>query len=203
MAFADGTGPPPAVILAGGGGRRMGGADKALLPLLGRPLLAHVAGRIAPQAGALALNANGDPARFARFGLPVLPDPVADAGPLAGVLAAMGWAAGQGAGAVVTVAVDTPFFPADLVAGLSAAGPFAIAADTDGRAHPVFGLWPVGLRDELAAALARGARRVGDWAEAEGAARAVFPAAAFLNVNVPEDLSRAEARLSGAPGDLT
>lgn len=194
----------PAVILAGGQSTRMGGGDKGLRLLAGRPVLAHVRDRLAPQCGPLALNANGDPARFAALGLPVLPDRLPDGvpdspGPLAGVLAALDWAAALGAQAVVTVASDTPFLPSDLVARLQAAGPFAVAAGdgADGpRLHPTCGLWPVTLRPVLAAALADGERRIGKWAQAQGAAVALFPTTPrdpFLNLNTPEDLARAEA----------
>jgi molybdopterin-guanine dinucleotide biosynthesis protein A len=194
------------VILAGGLATRMGGGDKCLLPLGGRPILAHVIERLAPQVDALALNANGDPARFARFGLPVLADSVEGyAGPLAGVLAGMDWAHAQGAEAIVTAAADTPFFPADLVVALCSA---AHAADT-GLAmaltpaaegldrHPTFGLWPVALREDLRAALARGVRKVVAWTEPHGCARAVFHGRGepFFNVNTPEELARAEAML--------
>lgn len=190
----------PGVILAGGQARRMGGGDKGLRLLGGQPLLAHVAARLAAQCGPLALNANGDPARFAGFGLPVLTDPVPDwPGPLAGVLAAMNWAAALGADHVVTVAVDTPFFPADLVARLTAAGDFALAASRDRagevRVHPVFGRWPVALRDDLRTALTGGQRRPQVWATAHGAIRVVWDAPdadPFFNVNRPEDLAKAE-----------
>ena len=153
------------VILAGGQSSRMGGGDKCLLSLGGRPILAHVIDRLRPQVDGLALNANGDPERFAAFGLPVLPDSVGGfPGPLAGVLAGMDWAAGQGAEAIVTAAADTPFFPDDLVRALRTA---TVAGDTplamamtpgeDGRLdrHPTFGYWPVDLRDDLRAALER------------------------------------------------
>ena len=196
MAFRDG-GLPPGVILAGGTGRRMGGADKALLDLRGRPLLSHVAARLAPQVSRLALNANGDPGRFAGFGLPVLPDPLADAGPLAGVLAALDWAAGQGAVRVVTVAVDTPFFPEDLVRRFLAEAGTGPAIAASARSHPTFGLWPVRLRASLAATLDSGERRLGLWAQRTGAAKVVWETDGpdpFLNVNTPEDLAAAEAR---------
>jgi len=197
------TGQPrfPGLILAGGRSLRLGGGDKGLLPLSDRPLLAHVIDRLASQAAPLALSANGDPVRFAGFGLAVLPDAeAAGAGPLAGVLAGLRWAARLGAPALVTAAADTPFLPADLVRRLAdAAGTrvFAIAA-TPGSSgpdlHPTFGLWPVALADHLASALARGERRVGAWALAAGAERAAFPdAAAFFNVNTPEDLAQARA----------
>jgi molybdenum cofactor guanylyltransferase len=196
------------VILAGGLATRMGGGDKGLLPLGGRPILAHVIDRLAPQTNRLALNANGDPARFAPFGLPVLADSVpGHAGPLAGVLAGLDWAAGHGAHAIVTAAADTPFFPRDLVAVLTAAAaaagtPLAMAttpgAERPDR-HPTFGLWPVDLRDDLRAALAAGLRKVVAWTEPHGCARALFPdPQAFFNVNTPEDLVRAQAMLVAA-----
>lgn len=193
---------PPCVILAGGQARRMGGGDKGLLPLGGRRLIDHVIERLRPQCGTLAINANGDPARFAALGLPVLPDPVpGQPGPLAGILAAMDWAAGLGARRVVTVATDTPFLPRDLVSRfLAAASPGgAVAESPDGtgrlRAHPAVGLWPVGLRDRLAQAIAGGERRLGVWASDVGAARVAFgsdPVDPFFNVNTPEDLAAAE-----------
>lgn len=196
---------PPGVILAGGLASRMGGGDKALLPLGGETILGHIRARIAPQVGALALNANGDAARFGPYGLPVLADPVAGhPGPLAGVLAAMLWAEGQGAEAVVTVAGDTPFFPRDLVAQLMAAAagmePPLVLAASGGRRHPVFGLWPVGLRDALRADLEKGMRRVGQWAEGRGARAVGFDTGRFdpfFNINTPQDLDVAREMLAG------
>ena len=187
-----------AVVLAGGRGTRVDGRDKALLPLDGRPLLAHVLARIAPQVDRVALSANGDPGRFARFGLPVLPDGRPDRpGPLAGILAGMDWAAGERATALLAVATDTPFLPPDLVIRLAAAGPFAMAA-TPGEGgpelHPTAALWPVALRHDLRAALDAGQRRVAGWALARGCATVVFEdARAFLNVNTGDDLARASA----------
>lgn len=187
------------VILAGGMGSRLGGADKALMPLGGVPLLAHAMARLSPQVERLALSANGDPARFARFGLPVLADALPDhPGPLAGVLAGLDWAAEAGADAVVSVAVDTPFFPGDLaeqLAGGIGAAPVAVAASL-GRRHPASGLWRVALRPELRLALATGVRRLGVFADGMGAAvvrcpvRRIDP---FLNINTPDDLERADA----------
>jgi molybdopterin-guanine dinucleotide biosynthesis protein A len=192
------------VILAGGRATRMGGGDKCLRAVAGRRLIDHVIDRLAPQVAELALNANGDPARFAEFGLPVLADSVADhPGPLAGVLAGLDWAAARGAPAIVTAAGDTPFLPRDLVARLvAAAGPegLALAAspDAEGRVqrHPTFGLWPVALREDLRAALAGGLRKIVLWTDAHGAGTAVFDSAPFdpfFNINTPEDVAAAEA----------
>ena len=192
----------PGVILAGGRATRMGGGDKALRTLGGETLLDRVIARLGPQCGALALNANGDPARFADLGLPVLADPLPDhPGPLAGVLAGMDWAAEAGAEAIVTVAADTPFLPADLVARLAAPGGLALAAspDAEGRVwtHPTVGLWPVALRHDLRRALGKGLRKIVRWTDLHGAAEVVFRGTPdpFLNINTPEDLARAEALL--------
>jgi molybdopterin-guanine dinucleotide biosynthesis protein A len=195
---------PLGLILAGGRATRMGFGDKGLLRLGGRTLLERVVDRVSPQVEGLALNANGDPARFARFGLPVLADPLPGfPGPLAGVLAGLDWAAAQGADDVVSVAADTPFFPPDLVPRLlmardGAAVPIALAATPGPERHPTFGLWPVALRDDLRAALEGGLRKVVDWTDRHGAASAVFPVGGydpFFNVNTPEDLAKAEAML--------
>ncbi|MCQ0092347.1 molybdenum cofactor guanylyltransferase MobA [Roseovarius sp. M141] len=191
---------PFAIILAGGRATRMGGGDKGLLPLGGTTLLDQVLERTLPQVAAAAINANGDPARFAQFGLPVLADPLEGfVGPLAGVLAGLDWAAQEGAETVVSVAADTPFFPCDLTARLVLATegmetPLALAATPDGR-HPTFGLWPVALRHDLRAALEGGLRKVVQWTDAHGAATAMFDGAGdpFFNVNTPEDLARAQA----------
>ena len=197
---------PSGTILAGGLARRMGGGDKGLLTIGDRPMLEHVIERIAPQVGELALNANGDEARFAKFGLPVLADPVAGyAGPLAGVLAGLDWAAGRGVANIVTVAADTPFLPADLVdrlldAAVGQGGQIALACTTGGL-HPTFGLWPVALRDDLRTALSDGVRKVVDWTDRHGVARAEFPVGKFdpfFNVNTPEDLDRAQNLLESA-----
>ncbi|HAW47766.1 MAG TPA: molybdenum cofactor guanylyltransferase MobA [Roseovarius sp.] len=204
---------PPGVILAGGQATRMGGGDKGLLPLGEATILDHVLDRLAPQAGALALNANGDATRFARFGLPVLPDPVEGfPGPLAGVLAGLDWAAGNGAEAIVTVAADTPFFPRDLVARFQAAAegmdhPLVLAATPRGAEetksmsrggqvrHPTFGLWPVALRDDLRAALEGGLRKIVLWTDKHGGCEALFEDPdAFFNVNTPGDLDLAQRR---------
>ena len=193
----------PGVILAGGLARRMGGGDKGLMLLHGQSLIQQVITRLSPQVQHMAINANGDPARFAAFTLPVLPDPVPGfPGPLAGVLAAMDWAASLGGDAVVTVAADTPFFPADLVARLTAAGGpdgFSLAATGAPVApdwHPIFGLWPTALRDTLRRDLLAGQRKVIDWALQNGARPALFDAQTdpFFNINTPEDLATARSR---------
>lgn len=192
----------PAIILAGGRATRMGGGDKPLRQLGDLPMLHHVLARLQPQCGALAINANGDPARFAGYGLPVIADSMPDyPGPLAGILAGMDWASAQGAPAVLTVAGDTPFFPADLAARLIAAGSerhlvLAAGRGADGvlTQHPVFGLWPTGLRDDLRAYLLAGHRRVGDFARQHDAKTAVWdsgPFDPFFNVNTPDDLALA------------
>lgn len=183
------------VILAGGQARRMGGGDKCLLPLAGdRVVLDEIVARLGAQVDCLAVSANGDAARFGSWGLPVLPDSMADAGPLAGVLAAMDWAQAQGCARVVTVAGDTPFFPADLVARL-AAGRCQVALAKTERVHPVFALWDVALADDLRAALGAGTRRVLDFAGDQRAVEVAFPVTGgvdpFFNINTPDDLARA------------
>jgi len=200
---------PVAVLLAGGLGRRMGGGDKPLRVLGGRKLLDYVVERIRPQVRSMVLNANGDAARFATWRLPVVADPLPDfPGPLAGVLAGMRWAAGEGATTLLSVPTDTPFLPADLVARLeaersSAGVPIACAA-SGGRTHPVVALWPVGLADALEAGLRAGERKIDGWTAHHGVAQAVFDDAAgdpFFNVNRPEELAEAERRLAAAHAD--
>lgn len=197
---------PLGVILAGGQATRMGGGDKGLLRLGQQSLLARVIERLEPQVAGMALNANGDAARFDSFGLPVLADSIDGfVGPLAGVLAGLDWAAGQGVETIVTAAADTPFFPCDLVPQLLLAGegmthPLVLAATPDpkrGQArHPTFGLWPVALRDDLRAALSGGLRKVVLWTEQHGGREALFQQeAAFFNVNTPDDLAHAEGML--------
>jgi molybdopterin-guanine dinucleotide biosynthesis protein A len=146
------------VLLAGGLARRMGGGDKSLRRLGGRTILEHVIERARPQVAALLLNANGDPARFASFGLPVAADVVEGfAGPLAGVLTGMEWARANRPDCawIATMATDTPFFPRDLVARLfqGIQGADLACASSNRRANPVFGLWPVRLADDLRRAM--------------------------------------------------
>lgn len=190
------------MILAGGLSRRMGGGNKWLLPLGGRPLVERVWERLAPQVSAVALNANVEPGDIP-IALPLVPDTVSGRpGPLAGILAAMGWAAASGASHVVTVAGDTPFFPPDLVARLSEAAersgaPITLAGTVaDGRRHPTFGLWSVALADNLALALAEGTRKIVAWTDAHGAVTAQFEGDPFFNLNTPEDFAAAEAMVS-------
>ena len=201
---------PLGVILAGGLATRMGGGDKGLLQLGGQSLLSRVIERLEPQVAGLALNANGDAARFADFELPVIADSIEGfAGPLAGVLAGLDWAATQGADCIVTAAADTPFFPADLVPRLllaaeDAGTTMALAASphpTRGMLRqPTFGVWPVALREDLRAALKDGLRKVVLWTDKHGAALAPFQATGFdpfFNVNNPEDMKVAETLISG------
>ncbi len=190
-------------ILAGGLARRMGGGDKGLIELAGRPVLNHVVERFGAQVSHLVLNANGNPDRFADYCLPVMPDTVEGfAGPLAGVLAGMSWAAENAPEAdwVATAATDTPFFPVDFVNRLSAAiehhaADMACAA-SGGRNHPVFGLWPVSLRNDLQSALVDEAiRKVDVWTARHKLVAVEFAAVGFdpfFNVNRPADVPEAE-----------
>lgn len=196
------TPPIVGILLAGGLSRRMGGGDKCLKPLGGRPMLEHVIARAAPQVRTLVINANGDPARFSGFGLPVAADTVGGfAGPLAGVLTGMEWTRAHRPDCpwVVTFATDAPFFPADLVARLLAAtgeGRPITCAASGGRAHPVFALWPTALADDLARAVTdEGVRKVDVWTARHGIAEAAFPDEPhdpFFNVNTEADLAEAE-----------
>ncbi|MGA2492306.1 MAG: molybdenum cofactor guanylyltransferase MobA [Roseiarcus sp.] len=189
------------VVLAGGRSTRMGG-DKALAPLGGRPLVAHVAARFAPQVDALFLNANGDAARFASLRYAIVADaaPNAGGGPLAGVAAALRHAQTQGFAWLATAPCDVPFLPLDLVARLAAAAdekgaPVAVAATAAGL-EPMFALWSTALTPEVEAALTAGdggpRRLIGRF----GAAHALFADAdAFANLNTPEEFAAAAARL--------
>lgn len=195
------------VLLAGGRARRMGGGDKGLLDLNGRPLLAHVIDRARPQVDGLLINANGDPQRFAGFGLPLAADAVGGyAGPLAGILTGLEWArtALPECAWLASFATDTPFFPLDLVARLLAAvreeGAEVGCCASGGRSHPVFGLWSTRLAAELRQALEfEGLRKIDTWTARYRVATVVFaaePIDPFFNVNAPEDLERARALLA-------
>ncbi|MGE5266440.1 MAG: molybdenum cofactor guanylyltransferase MobA [Deltaproteobacteria bacterium] len=209
---------PTGLLLAGGQSRRMKGAfrdgqqDKSLLEIGGKPMLAHVIERLAPQVGDMLISANGDPARFSSFGLPVVPDTIGDfAGPLAGLLAGMRWSQREAPEKthIVSVSSDAPFLPADLVVQLQSAvrdRDRAVAIARSGaQLHSVIGLWPVALADELEAALLSGTRKVSAWTEryetvAVGFApiklngREVDP---FFNANTPEELATARQLLAG------
>jgi molybdopterin-guanine dinucleotide biosynthesis protein A len=199
------------VLLAGGLARRMGGGDKPMRQIGDRSILERVIARLKPQCGELILNANGDPARFARFGLPVIPDTVEKfPGPLAGILAALDWAAAHrpGVSIVLSAAADCPFLPRDLVARLHQAllnedAQLAVAA-SGGQSHPVIGLWRVALRDELRHALVQDdIRQVGRWTARYKLATVAWPTAPldpFFNANTMEDVAEAE-RLAELDGD--
>ncbi|MCP1335007.1 molybdenum cofactor guanylyltransferase MobA [Futiania mangrovi] len=194
------------VLLAGGLARRMGGGDKPLKEIGGKSILEHVIGRARPQVRALVLNANGPAERFAHFGLPVAADVVEGfAGPLAGILTGLEWAGANVPEAthVASFATDTPFLPHDLVARMAAemerAGARLACAASGGRTHPVFGLWPVDLADDLARAMREEEVRKVDLftaryplAEVAFASEPVDP---FFNANRPDDLTEAERLL--------
>jgi molybdenum cofactor guanylyltransferase len=200
----------PGVLLAGGLARRMGGGDKPMRQIGGRTILDRVIARLAPQCDGLILNANGDPARFAGFGLPVIADGVADfPGPLAGILAALDWVAANRPDVqwMLSAAGDCPFLPRDLVARLHAArieqdAQLAVAA-SDGQSHPVIGLWSVSLREELRHALVvEDIRRIDRWTARYRLATVewpVDPLDPFFNANTMDDIAAAE-RLAALDG---
>ena len=200
------------VLLAGGKSSRMGGGDKCLLPLAGAPMLTHVLERLRPQVSELILNANGDPTRFAAFGLPIIEDRLGDhAGPLAGIHAGLEWAIANRPESrfVITAATDTPLFPTNLVAeflvSLAGGEPRLLVARSEEGVHPIFGLWPVSLVPELERSLSNGMRKVQAWVREHQAKEIFFPRMEiggrsidpFFNLNRPEDLAEAEAVLRG------
>jgi molybdopterin-guanine dinucleotide biosynthesis protein A len=200
----------PGVLLAGGLARRIGGGDKPMRLIGGRSILARAIGRLAPQCDGLLVSANGDPARFKDFGLPVLADTVENhPGPLAGILAALDWAAANRPEIswVLSVAADCPFLPRDLVARLHHAraeqGAELAVAASGGRSHPVIGLWRTGLREELRhALLAEDIRKVSRWTARYRLATVTWPAEPvdpFFNANTVDDLAEAE-RLAALDG---
>jgi molybdenum cofactor guanylyltransferase len=200
----------PGVLLAGGLAWRMGGGDKPMRTIAGRTILARVIARLEPQCDGLILNANGDPARFAGFGLPVIPDSVGDfPGPLAGILAGLDWAAANRPEVawVLSAAADCPFLPRDLVARLHRAraednAQLAVAA-SDGQSHPVIGLWSVALREELRHALVgEDVRKIDRWTARYKLATVTWPTAPldpFFNANTMDDIAEAE-RLAALDG---
>jgi molybdopterin-guanine dinucleotide biosynthesis protein A len=196
------------IVLAGGLSTRMGGQDKCLLELGGKTLLQRATDRLAAQVGKVAINANSQEAGYMQTGLPVIADSFEGyAGPLAGVLVGLDWAHSIGADHVVTVAADTPFFPDDLVDVMqntlaNQKGIIVIAEtpSTEGKFfnHPTFGLWPTELRNDLREALEKGVRKVMQWVQPHGVAKAAFtadPFDPFFNVNRPEDYLKAQALL--------
>jgi molybdopterin-guanine dinucleotide biosynthesis protein A len=199
------------LILAGGRSSRMGGTDKTLVELGGHPLIRHVLDRLRPQVGRIVINTNAERTPFAGFGVEIVSDTISGyQGPLAGILAGMEWAARQpGVTHVLSVAGDTPFFPNDLAGRLAAravAGRVAVAASNT-RVHPTFALWPVSLRNALAAFLESGdTRRVMTFLEQAGLDVVDFPVEQrgstavdpFFNINTPEDLAEAERLFGGA-----
>jgi len=196
--------PVVGVILAGGLSRRMGGGDKGLRPLGGKPILRHVIDRARPQVTHLILNANGDPGRFAEFGLPVVADSVPDfAGPLAGVLAGLDWAGSNAPDCahVATFAGDSPFLPRDLVARMMAALGAAdlVSVRSAGQDYPIVGLWPIRLREHLRRAMVEEEmRKVDRWTaryRLEVVEFAADPVDPFFNANRPDDLAEAERLL--------
>ena len=197
------------LVLAGGLSRRMGGGEKGLQQLAGQTMISRVIDRMAPQMDQLAINANADSEPYLAFGLPVLPDTISGhAGPLAGVLTGLEWAATlPGVTHVVTAATDTPFLPLDLVERFALlSGPERIViARSDGNRHPVFGLWPVALRRDLADWLATSdTMKVLAWVHRHDFAFCDFEAGGagmpdpFFNANTPEELAEAEAFLASA-----
>ena len=199
------------LLLAGGQSRRMGGGDKALRVVGGVSLLERVIERLRPQVDELVLNANGDPGRFASFNLPVIADGVPDfAGPLAGVLAGLDWTAVHrpDCSDVVSAATDAPFLPVDLVDRLAAEREKSDAdlacAASGGRTHPVFGLWPLRLREDLRlAVLEEGVRKVDQWTARYRLVTVEFadhPVDPFFNANRPQDLDAAAALLQTIGG---
>ena len=201
------TAPVVGILLAGGKSSRMGGGDKCLRPLGGRPILAHIIERLKPQVSDMIINANEDASRFAGFGLPVVSDSITGyAGPLAGVHAGLAWIKRRRPDSAygVTVATDTPFFPADLVPRFLAEvrdPPALLVARSAEGVHPVIALWPIALAADIEDALKHGLHKVGGFTEQHGAIEVPFPPARiggaeidpFFNINRPEDLAAAEA----------
>jgi len=209
MSAMNMTEPVAGILLAGGRSSRMGGGDKCLRTLGGRTILARIIERLEPQVAAMVVSANGDPSRFAPFGLAVVADHVPGfAGPLAGIQAGLKWVEANHPGirSAVTVATDTPFFPSDLVQRFLAAlkrAPSLLVARSGQGVQPAIGLWPVSLADALEASLREGMRKTGAWAEQHGAVEVTFPDVTagerridpFFNINDADQLAEADALL--------
>ena len=205
--------PVAGILLAGGRSSRMGGGDKCLRSLGGRPILARIIERLQPQVADLVINANGEPSRLDPFGLPVVSDSVVGfAGPLAGVHAGLEWVKANRPDIRygVTVATDTPFFPTDLVERFLnelKEQPTLLVARSDAGVHPVIGLWPVAIASELEASLKRGERKVGAWTKDHGAIEVFFQAIEmggrridpFFNINEPRELAEADTLVREEP----
>lgn len=209
MDAKDASGPPPilGVVIAGGLSSRMG-REKALISLAGKPLLAHVLERFRPQVDCVALNANGDPSRFAAFALEVAPDRHADhPGPLAGLAAALHLALSRGYELVATAPSDAPFLPLDAVARLRAGlepGVDAVVASGPNGLEPLVGLWRIGALDAIESALSEGRRAVHRLLAALPHRVVPFTSAGdgpdpFANLNTPEELREAERMLQASP----
>jgi molybdopterin-guanine dinucleotide biosynthesis protein A len=211
MPVAHGNAHVTGVLIAGGRSARMGGREKAMLEIGGKPLLQHVLARLRPQVGRIIINANGEPSRFHGYCLPVVADTLGDhEGPLAGLFAALQWSQRETPEArfVATVSADTPFIPPDLIerleAGLREKGARSAIASSQGERHPVIGLWDLALAADVERALHQGMRAMHRFAGAEASAVVDFPLLKagealvdpFFNVNTPADLETARALLA-------
>tara|TARA_A100001011_G_scaffold334915_1_gene363541 strand:+ start:558 stop:1190 length:633 start_codon:yes stop_codon:yes gene_type:complete len=201
----------PGIILAGGLSRRMGGGDKGLLMLGKTSIIERVIDKVSPQVGSLAININGDSSRFPDYKLPIIPDSIKGyLGPLSGILAGMEWAFKNGNRYIATVAADTPFLPDDFIKRLHAmvksknlnigiAASRVLSTD-DVFMHPTFGIWEVGLKDDLRNALANDTRKIMFWAKKFKLDYYYFDTSdklsdPFFNINTPDDLEKAKCRL--------
>ena len=201
----------PGIILAGGLSRRMGGGDKGLLMLGKTSIIERVIDKVSPQVGSLAININGDSSRFPDYKLPIIPDSIKGyLGPLSGILAGMEWAFKNGNRYIATVAADTPFLPDDFIKRLHAMvksknlnigiAASRILSTEDVFMHPTFGIWEVGLKDDLRDALANDTRKIMFWAKKFKLDYYYFDTSdklsdPFFNINTPDDLAKAKCRL--------
>ena len=201
----------PGIILAGGLSRRMGGGDKGLLMLGKTSIIERVIDKVSPQVGSLAININGDSSRFPDYKLPIVPDSIKGyLGPLSGILAGMEWAFKNGNRYIATVAADTPFLPDDFIKRLHALvksknlnigiAASRILSTDDVFMHPTFGIWEVGLKDDLRDALANDTRKIMFWAKKFKLDYYYFDTSdklsdPFFNINTPDDLEKAKCRL--------